>query len=271
MVAIPSTERSHTAIAERLRPWLALANLVLPTTQEIAPPAQAPLSASMSTHSAYSYKIVFETAREVFRRARQVKEVRLFITYAAAAEEDKREREFYEIFFAVRSILNQLLAREERPDDYRYWELRALSPVPLPGASPLKPVEITCFGGGPLTEEIHIQDGRDAKGKPVSRLKFSSSSLLQGFQDAFRDVELARLRRCPVCTGFYYAVRENKGACDNAGHLVLVRTWNHRKKTPEYRENWRINKLVKSGFPLSKARAAIVSRKKARNSIMRGD
>ena len=263
--AIPSTERSHTAIAERLRPWLALANLILPTTQEITPPAQPPLGASMSVHSAYSYKVAFETAHEVFRRAQQAKEVRVFITYAAAGEEDKREREFYEIFYAVRSILNQLLARMEQPEKYRPWALKALSggSITTTDDGALTPVDIAHLGG-PLTEQIYIRNGL---------LEFSSSLLLHGFRRAFAGVELDRLRRCPVCTGFYYAVRKNKGACDgdNGKHLVLVRTWDNRKKTEEYRENWRVNKLVKSGKPLSEARAAIASRKRARNPKMRGN
>jgi hypothetical protein len=44
----------------------------------------------------------------------------------------------------------------------------------------------------------------------------------------------------------------------------LERTWKIRKKTPEYRENWQINKLMKSGFGSRVvARAVVVSRRKA--------
>ena len=240
---IPSNERSHTAIAERLRPWLALANLALPTTSEIAPE--------------------LDEIKSALRRARQVKDV-CFLTLTAPlviGGEEHGAKKFNEIFYAVRSILNQLLARGERPEDYRPGYLKALSGgvITTTDDNALTPVEIARLGG-PLTEQIYVENGI---------LKFCSSSLLGDFRAAFTDVELSRLRRCKVCTAFYYAARENKGACDK--HLVLARTWKIRGKTPEYRENWRINKLVKSGFPLSKARAAIVSRRTAGNSKMRGN
>ena len=69
--------------------------------------------------------------------------------------------------------------------------------------------------------------------------------ILEGFRRAFTGVDLARLRRCPVCTGFYYALRANKGACDK--HVGLARIWKIRQKTPEYRERWRNKRLVKQG------------------------
>jgi hypothetical protein len=190
----------------------------------------------MSAHSAYSYKVAFDTAREVFRRAQQAKEVRVFITYAAG-EEDKWEREFYEIFYTVRSTLNQLLARIEHPQNYRPWALKALSAgtITTTDGGALTPVDIAHLGG-PLTEQIHIKNGC---------LKFNSPLLLHGFRRAFTDVKLERLRRCPVCTGFYYALRANKGACDE--HLGLERVLKNRQKTPEYRERWRNKRLVKQG------------------------
>lgn len=238
-----SLKPTHTAVAERLRHWLALANLTLPTTtSEVAPEPDAIMS--------------------VFQRA---KRERLLLAHFAGwpgQSPENRAKEFHEIFYAVRSILNQLLARKERPEDYRSRYLKALSggAITRTDDGPLAPVGIARFGGGPLTEEIHIVAGC---------LEFHSSLLLEGFRNAFKGVELARLYRCPVCTAFYYAVRKNKGACDQ--HLVLARTWEFRKKTQKYRENWRINKLVKSGFPLSKARAAIVSRRTAGDSTMRGN
>ena len=240
---IPSNERSHTAIAERLRPWLALANLALPTTSEIA--------------------LELDEIKSALRRARQVKDVR-FLTLTAPlviGGEEHGAKKFNEIFYAVRSILNQLLARKERPEDYRFRYLKALSggAITTTDEDPLAPVEIARLGG-PLTEQIYVENGI---------LKFCSSSLLGDFRNAFTDVELSRFRRCEVCTAFYYAARKDKGACDQ--HLVLARTWEFRDKTAEYRENWRINKLVKLGFGLSKTRAAIVSRRKAGNSTMRGN
>jgi hypothetical protein len=224
--ATPSTERSHTAIAERLGPWLALANLVVPTTREIASPTQAPLDAMKS----------------ILRRARQSQGVPLSIPYAMYAIEggERWAREFYEFFHAVRSVLNQLVARREHPESYQYWELKALSAldraagVTIPEDSEnevLRPVDILPLGG-PLTEQIHVQKGL---------LEFRSSILLENLRRALTGVELARLRRCPVCTGFYYALRANKGACDK--HVGLARIWKIRQKSPEYRERWRNKRL----------------------------
>ena len=180
-----SLKPTHTAIAERLRPWLALANLTLPTTtSEVAPEPDAMMS--------------------VFQRA---KRERLLLAHFAGwpgQSPENRAKEFHEIFYAVRSILNQLLARKERPEDYRSRYLKALSggAITTTDDGPLAPVEIARFGGGPLTEEIHIVAGC---------LEFHSSLLLEGFRNAFKGVELARLYRCPVCTAFYYAIRANKG------------------------------------------------------------
>jgi hypothetical protein len=224
----PSVETPrHADIAKQLQPWLDLANLLPATASEVAAPAQAQLDVMIS----------------VFQRA---KRRRLFFTTFAelpAYSAEQQAREFYEIFYAVRSPLDKLVARSI--DNTR-----------------VKPVEIVEFGRGPLTEELHVIDGR---------LRFRASLLRQSFQGAFTGVELARIRRCPVCTGFYYAVRANKGACDK--HLVLARTWKIRKKTPEYRENWQINKLMKSGRFGSRlvARAVVASRRRSRNSTTGGD
>jgi hypothetical protein len=195
------------------------------------------------------------------QKEKEAKPVFRYFEWLSLGEPEHEPKAFYETFYAVRSILNQLLARVERPDDYRYWELSVLSAGLYPiDNTRVKPVEITAFGDGPLAQEIHIQDGR---------LEFGPSSLLRGFQNVFTGVEMARLRRCPVCTAFFYAVRANKGACDK--HLILARTWKIREKTPEYRKNWQINKLVKSGRSLDVARATVVFRSKTRNSATGGN
>ena len=184
--------------------------------------------------------------KSILRRARQSQGVPLSIPYAMYAIEGGEHwaREFYEFFHVVRSVLNQLVARTEHPESYQYWELKALSPIEraagviIPEDSVnevLRPVEILPLDG-PLTEKIHLPNGF---------LEFRSSMLLEKLRRAFTGVELARLKRCPVCTGFYYALRANKGACDK--HVGLARIWKIRQKTPEYRERWRNKRLVEQG------------------------
>jgi len=57
----------------------------------------------------------------------------------------------------------------------------------------------------------------------------------RAFMQALRGANGARLRRCPICSELYFAVRDNKSACDK--HLVLARTWRKRGKLPEYKKN----------------------------------
>ena len=45
--------------------------------------------------------------------------------------------------------------------------------------------------------------------------------VFEGFTTALNDLEDDRLRRCPVCQGFFYAIRANTQACE--AHRVLAR------------------------------------------------
>jgi hypothetical protein len=90
--------------------------------------------------------------------------------------------------------------------------------------------------------------------------KSSSSPLLDRLREAIDGVELTRLRRCPVCCKFYYAIRSNKGACDE--HLGVARVWRLRKKIPEYNENRQVNRLVrKRNYSIGEARAVVMKNK----------
>jgi len=81
-------------------------------------------------------------------------------------------------------------------------------------------------------------------------------------------VETRRIRTCPVCQSFYYAVRGNTGACDE--HQTLART--RRTRDPELRRQYKkamqINRLTRAGIPIGEATARIQAkatrRRKAR-------
>ena len=72
-----------------------------------------------------------------------------------------------------------------------------------------------------LGELIRVEDGR---------VKFIASGLLARFKRDFDGIEVARLKRCPICRAFYYATRSNKGACNE--HLGLARIRRLREKIP---------------------------------------
>ena len=76
-----------------------------------------------------------------------------------------------------------------------------------------------------------------------------------------------RIRRCPVCGRFYYAVRADKGACDE--HLARARV--KRGRDPElrrrYKETCRINLLVRGGMPLNKAKAEVQRKRRKRRTV----
>ncbi len=76
-----------------------------------------------------------------------------------------------------------------------------------------------------------------------------------------------RIRRCPVCGRFYYAVRTDRGACDE--HLARARV--QRGRDPElrrrYKETCRINRLVRDGMPLDKAKAEVQRQRRKRRTV----
>lgn len=104
----------------------------------------------------------------------------------------------------------------------------------------------------------------DARGR-VGECRLASP--LEKLFDALRRVEANRIRRCPICRGFFFAVRANKGACDE--HLTLARA--RRGRNPElrrqYEETRRINRLVREGKPIGQAKAEVHRKKRERRTV----
>jgi hypothetical protein len=85
------------------------------------------------------------------------------------------------------------------------------------------------------------------------------------FQKALHKADPMRVRRCPHCGNFYFAVRSNTGACNE--HLARVRM--QRSRDPErrrqYEETRRINRLVhQEKMELKLARAKVQRRQRRR-------
>ena len=60
----------------------------------------------------------------------------------------------------------------------------------------------------------------------TGRLSVTPWPVLQEFITALHDLEDDRLRRCPVCGGFFYAIRANTQACE--AHRILARVRKNR-------------------------------------------
>jgi len=108
------------------------------------------------------------------------------------------------------------------------------------------------WGTVPFEMTYSVEDKGDG------RVSFEPDLMLQRFKKALEGTEILRVCRCPICGRFYYAVRKNKGACDE--HLARARV--KRGRDPQLREkyeaNRRINQLVKQKkLPIGKAKAAV--------------
>jgi hypothetical protein len=108
------------------------------------------------------------------------------------------------------------------------------------------------YGTVPFEMAYSVEDKGDG------RVNFEPDLMLQRFKEALEGTEILRVCRCPICGRFYYAVRKNKGACDE--HLARARV--KRGRDPQLREryeaNRRINELVKQKkLPIGKAKAAV--------------
>lgn len=100
----------------------------------------------------------------------------------------------------------------------------------------------------------------------TGHLSFLLDPITDALKNAFERVEIARIRRCPMCGKFFYAVRANKGACDE--HLAYARV--QRGRDPEmrkqYEENRRINRLVREGKSLAQAKEEVAKKRRKRRT-----
>jgi hypothetical protein len=86
------------------------------------------------------------------------------------------------------------------------------------------------------------------------------------FQQAFKGLDVTRLRRCPLstCGRIFYAKRANSGACDE--HLALART--RRSRNPElkrqYEQTRQINQLVQPEDAAAEVRKNGINRRNPR-------
>jgi hypothetical protein len=80
------------------------------------------------------------------------------------------------------------------------------------------------------------------------KVTFQADSILESFKEALEDAEISRIQRCPIleCRKFYYAARQNTGAC--AEHLARARVERARdsEKRRQYRENQKKNRKEKT-------------------------
>lgn len=222
-------------VAASLQPWLDFA-AVVPANEEVPPPWKAPPELMDR---------VFEATGPQPRWPGSdfwvcTKFPALFGPFPADSLLHKREdaaQIVYKFFFDVRSALDWVA------------EAREVSlGQGLPSASISTKPQVV-FGSG--SQIITVHEGK---------VLFEDNREWTRFREAIRGVEIRRLRRCPVCRRIYYAVRDNKGACDL--HLDVARVRRHRdpESRRKYEKTRKIMRLVRTGLPLSKARAAVESR-----------
>jgi len=123
-------------------------------------------------------------------------------------------RDLYELFLAVRQMLRAT-----------QW-MKTTG-----GASSFERISIP-------TVEVLSYDSR------TQRYSVKPWPVFEGFKTALNDLEDDRLRRCPVCQGFFYAVRANTQACE--AHRVLARVRKNRGIPPATPERRTIQKVRKA-------------------------
>jgi hypothetical protein len=136
-------------------------------------------------------------------------------------------RIFYALFYNVRFALECIEAEGER----LRLRLQQKRPVQYPSSF------TGAFFGFSQNVRIDPEGGVEIEDHPV----------WAKFKAALRGVHVDRLRRCPECRRIYYAVRNNKRACDAHLALAAVKRSQRRKKekAAEYELNRRASRLAK--------------------------
>jgi len=150
----------------------------------------------------------------------------------------------YNLFFEVRSVLDTVVDAKLVPNllsgESEWWIWIKHSET-----APTRAISVSRL------ETLSICDGK---------AHFDENREWMRFKAALESAEIDRLRRCPVCQRIYYAVRKNKGACDLHLNSVRVRRNRDLKKHRQYEETRKVNRLIKTGLPLDRARAIVEAR-----------
>jgi len=221
--AAERSSKSH----ERVRPWLELANLLPP------PPSDDELRQTPNVLTAlpciweWQAKLRTITPAEFvrrFERSHLVKEKAITASLDLQllhSRVDEAER-FLELVREIANTLRPLVA--------------AASPKVLQAAGRV-PLMIRQLYGAPTTSrsEAWIRNGAVAT---------CWVDPFQQFLLAIEGVEATRLRQCPVCKHFFFALRKDQKACSKPCNAVRrVRDWRANQAQHEYRR-----KLKGAGF-----------------------
>jgi len=133
---------------------------------------------------------------------------------------------------------------------------------PSPEQEEKEPAWNEHYASVPFAINYSIEDIGDG------RVSFEPELNLGEFMKTLAGTEILRVRRCPACGKFYYAVRANKGACDE--HLARERV--RRGRDPhlqkKYEASRRINKLVKQKkLSIRDAKAVVEKKSNGRQKI----
>ena len=110
---------------------------------------------------------------------------------------------------------------------------------PSPETEENEPAWTEHYASVPFAINYSIEDKGDG------RVSFEPELILADFMKALEGTEILRVRRCLICGRFYYAVRDNKGACDEHLARVRVKLGRDPQLREKYEANRRINKLVR--------------------------
>ena len=220
----PGRKALQHRIATRLQVWLELAAIV-PCSQNLPAPWEV---SDEIERQVWELAIADRTGPG--RKDRWPTVTLLATSYLSfGAEEllDKYARgHFYSLFYGVRSLLSDLIDAHQKPASESAllgagMALAGMQTVPV------------CF----IPSQSAVIWG--------GIISFHEDSNWSSFKTAIAGVELSRLRHCPVCCRIYYAIRANKGACDE--HLALAAVRRARGKASTYQSNRRFRQ--KTGLP----------------------
>jgi hypothetical protein len=198
----------QTQIAARLQPWLDFAALsdfgpAVPKPWDVAPELT---EAFLEAHGGLK-EVGDATCATRFP-------ANFLFPFGVVFDRPHAAKDFYEFFWTVRSAFEWLVETWANPDQWP--KMFGVLPADSPGRT------------------FSIPTGQQMSMNRQSGLVHftEGSPAWMAFKWVVDGVELERLVRCPVCRRIYYAVRKDKGACDE--HLGLARVWDTRGKLPEY-------------------------------------
>ena len=215
----------HTETAQRLRPWLDYAaaipwNEPLPRPWEVSPEVALDVVLKADRLLPGGSLMVNELAHATVKSRSRFPRTRLADWYARKRPTHS-DMWFYELFWSVRTSLSWFAAFGTRPIAKYSGRTDRRVAVMMP----------------PELESVAAETPALCADGTVS---FAENLAWGSFKRAILGVEASRLKHCPVCNRVYYAVRRNKGACDE--HLGLARVWRKRGKDPEYNASRRFRK-----------------------------